>query len=912
MLADGYLNFDTKISTKGFMSGINSIGKGLNSLKGALGSVASAVGVGFSVTAVVNFAKTCKSAYDTQITQETKLATVMKQRMNSSNAEIQAIKDLASAQQELGVIGDEVQLAGAQQVATFLNEEESLKALLPAMNNLLAQQKGINATTGDAVNIGNMFGKVMQGQTSALRRVGITFSEAEEQVLKYGNETERAAMLAKVITNNVGEMNSVLAQTDMGRQKQLSNTLGDIQEQFGKAVQQIEILFLPALSRLSSFLSSVAVQAQKVAQAIANVFGVKSTGNTLPVSGAADADIDLADTTNTTADSSAEAAQNYADIADSAEQTAEANKASLASFDKLNVLTKDDTGSASTTVQADTDSAEAAVEEIADVINSADTTFEIDTDTGVAETSIDRFIQRVKSAREEIKALCEPLKEKLIGLWETLQKVGSFAGENLQNFYNHFLKPLGEWTLGKGLPKLIEIIDKTLQNIDWERLNQSLDNLYKKIEPFAENVGEGLLWFCENILSPLTTWVMNDVVPVFLEILGGAVEVLDGILCAAKDVFVWLWDEFLCPIAEWTGGVIVSILEDIADALGKLSDWINEHQETVQNFIILVGTLGTALGIAWIIYSAVTAFTALGGIMGVVSAIGGVLSGVMAFLTSPITLVALAIAGLIAIGVMLYKNWDEIKEFGLMCWETIKEGLSTAWEKVKNVFSEVGDFFKGVWKKISEGVESAFPGIVSSIKGYIDGVKKTFSGVIDFVKGVFTGDWEKAWNGVKEIFSGIWELFSSVIKDPINLVIDIVNKFISGIEDKINKLLDCVNNLSFDIPDWVPGIGGEHVGFDFSHIDIPEIPHLATGTVVPANYGEFAAILGDNKREPEIVSPVSAMKQVVIEAMAEAGFKVGNSDGDIVINIDGREVFRAVRKQNDSWKRTHGGKSALG
>lgn len=911
MAVDGHLNFDTKINTKGFTSGIGTIGKGLNSLKGALGSVAAAVGVAFSVTAVVNFAKTCKAAYDVQITQETKLATIMKQRMNSSNAEIQAIKDLASAQQELGIIGDEVQLAGAQQVATFLNEEESLKALLPAMNNLLAQQKGVNATTGDAVNIGNMFGKVMQGQTSALKRVGITFSDAEEQVLKYGNETERAAMLAKVITNNVGEMNSVLAQTDMGRQKQLSNTLGDIQEQFGKAVQQIEILFLPALSRLSSFLSSVAVQAQKVAQAIANVFGVKSTGSNVPASGAADADTDLTDTTNATADTSAEAAQNYADIADSAEQAAEANKESLASFDELNVLSKDDTDGVNATVQADTDSAEAAAEEIADVINSADTTLEVDTDTGVAETSIDRFIQRVKSGWEELKDLFEPLKEKLIGLWETLQMVGNFAGENLLNFYNHFLKPLGEWVIGKGLPKLVEIIDKTLQSIDWEKINKALDDLYKKIEPFAENVGEGLLWFCENILSPLTTWVTNDVVPVFLEILGEAVEVLDGILRAAKDVFLWLWDEFLCPIAEWTGGIIVSVLESIADALGKLSDWINEHQETVQNFIIIIGTLGTALGIAWIIYSAVTAFTALGGIMSVVSAIGGVLSGVMAFLTSPITLVAIAIAGLIAIGVMLYKNWDEIKEFGLMCWETIKEGLSAAWEKVKNVFSEVGDFFKGVWKKISDGVESAFPGIVSSIKEYIDGVKKTFSGVIDFVKGVFTGDWEKAWNGIKEIFSGIWESFSAVIKTPINLVIDIVNKFISGIEDKINRLLDCVNTLSFDIPDWVPGIGGDHIGFDFSHIDIPEIPHLARGTVVPANYGEFLAVLGDNKKEREYVTPESDMTNAMINALQAVGLTGGSNDGDIVIVIDGREIFRVTKKEADKYKRTHG-KPAFG
>lgn len=160
----------------------------------------------------------------------------MRQRMGATDKEIQSIKELASAQQEIGVIGDEVQLSGAQQIATFLNEKASLETLLPAMNNLLAQQKGLNATTQDAVTVGNLMGKVMQGQTSALTRVGITFTKAEEAVLKYGTEQERAAMLAQVITNNVGEMNAQLAQTESGKQQQLVNTLGDMKEELGAMV----------------------------------------------------------------------------------------------------------------------------------------------------------------------------------------------------------------------------------------------------------------------------------------------------------------------------------------------------------------------------------------------------------------------------------------------------------------------------------------------------------------------------------------------------------------------------------------------------------------------------------------------------------------------------------------------------
>lgn len=179
------------------------------------------------------------SAYQVQLVAETQIETIMRQRMAATDEQIQSIKNLCSAQQELGVIGDEVQLSGAQQMATFLKSKQSLDVLIPAMNNLLAQQNGLNATNQDAVSIGNMMGKAMQGQVETLQRVGITFDESQKKVLQYGTESERAAMLAKVITQNVGNMNAELAKTDAGKQKQLENTLGDIKEQMGALVQGI-------------------------------------------------------------------------------------------------------------------------------------------------------------------------------------------------------------------------------------------------------------------------------------------------------------------------------------------------------------------------------------------------------------------------------------------------------------------------------------------------------------------------------------------------------------------------------------------------------------------------------------------------------------------------------------------------
>lgn len=175
--------------------------------------------------------------YQTSVVAQTQLATIMRQRMGSTEEEIQSIRDLCSAQQELGVVEDDIAASGAQQMATFLKQKQSLDVLIPAMNNLIAQQDGLNATVQGAVSIGNMMGKAMQGQTEVLQRVGITFDEAQKQVLQYGTETERAAMLAEVITANVGNMNEELGKTDVGRQKQLENALGDIKEQIGSMVQ---------------------------------------------------------------------------------------------------------------------------------------------------------------------------------------------------------------------------------------------------------------------------------------------------------------------------------------------------------------------------------------------------------------------------------------------------------------------------------------------------------------------------------------------------------------------------------------------------------------------------------------------------------------------------------------------------
>lgn len=213
------------------------------------------VGLRSAVSGLQGVLGSYAEAYSNAAVASKKLEVVMRQRMDATDEDIKSIKAVTTAQKELGIISGSVQNAGAQQVSTFLTQASTLRTLIPAMNNLLAQQKGVNATQEDAVSIGNLMGKAMQGQTSALRRVGISFTEAEEQILKYGSESERAATLSKVITNNVGEMNAKLAQTDAGKMKQLQNYIGGIKAKIGSLVVGLQP-YLAAASQVAILVSS--------------------------------------------------------------------------------------------------------------------------------------------------------------------------------------------------------------------------------------------------------------------------------------------------------------------------------------------------------------------------------------------------------------------------------------------------------------------------------------------------------------------------------------------------------------------------------------------------------------------------------------------------------------------------------
>lgn len=179
------------------------------------------------------------SAYSEQSSAETRLAQAMRNTMGASDEEIESIKRLCSEQQRIGIVGDEVQLAAAQELATYLTLSSSLKTIIPVMNDMIAQQLGLGASAESATQIATMLGKVMDGQTEALSRYGYKFDDAQKYILKFGEEEEKAAVLAELVEQSVAGMNEALASTPAGRMQQVANSIGDIKEKLGAIAKDI-------------------------------------------------------------------------------------------------------------------------------------------------------------------------------------------------------------------------------------------------------------------------------------------------------------------------------------------------------------------------------------------------------------------------------------------------------------------------------------------------------------------------------------------------------------------------------------------------------------------------------------------------------------------------------------------------
>lgn len=186
-------------------------------------------------------------------------------------------------------------------------------------------------------------------------------------------------------------------------------------------------------------------------------------------------------------------------------------------------------------------------------------------------------------------------------------------------------------------------------------------------------------------------------------------------------------------------------------------------------------------------------------------------------------------------------------------------------ENFISLFGDVADFITVTWNNVFSPVvnwiaSAIMPTVAPVLSALGNAFLATFEvigkifdcfltscrGVLQFLSGMFAGEWSKMWTGIKNIFKGIWDALPGFVKEPIRAIIGAVNQMIKGIEGGINFAIRMLSRLSFDIPDWVPEVGGKTFGFSISEISLPRIPQLATGGIVDKM---TLALIGESGKE---------------------------------------------------------------
>ena len=188
------------------------------------------------------------------------------------------------------------------------------------------------------------------------------------------------------------------------------------------------------------------------------------------------------------------------------------------------------------------------------------------------------------------------------------------------------------------------------------------------------------------------------------------------------------------------------------------------------------------------------ALTAWNAICAVGTAVTSALGAAFAFLTSPIGLVCVAVAAVIAIGVLLYKNWDTVKEKASQLGGWIVGVFNNLKEKASAAIQEFADKFPVAFAFLS----SVFESWKQTITNIFSGVKQVFQGVVQFISGVFTGDWSKALDGLKNIFSGAFRALSSLALAPLNALKGVVVGAFNAIDTATGGKLSTIKNKVSD------------------------------------------------------------------------------------------------------------------
>lgn len=417
---------------------------------------------------------------------------------------------------------------------------------------------------------------------------------------------------------------------------------------------------------------------------------------------------------------------------------------------------------------------------------------------------------------------------------------------------------------------------------------------------------------------------------------------MDTIHEAIKNTFEQIfnvYDEYLAPafqnITDGFSSLVSSLLDvwnsQVAPFLTTVATeiqtlWETHLQPFVDNLITLVGKIVLAISelwknvleplIAWIVANVVPVITPILETMvktvsSIIGTISDILSGIMETLGGIIDFITGVFTGDWSLA------WQGVQEIFTGIWNALTGFISGIWSTIKSIFtgaiSIIVQFIKTGFNAAKTVITTIFGGIKSFISSIWNGIKSIVIGAVNVLKSYVINGFNYIKSGITgvmntilSIISGIWRGIYNVARTYINYVLSGIQSMVNGIIGGLNSMIRALNHLHFSIPDWVPGLGGKSLGFNLGTISRVSLPRLATGAVLPANQ-PFLSVVGDQKHGTNIEAPLDTIKQALKETLQGMNM---SDNSPIVIEIDGKEVFRAIRNQDRQFiKQT--GKSAF-
>ena len=795
---------------------------------------------------------------------------------------------------------------------------------------------------------------VYTGETETLKRYGVVLTEANlqeyahtlgiEKSVKAMNAREKLILRYKYIMQTLAPVQGDFVRTSNSWANQI-RVLSERWKQFLIVLGTgLKTVLLPVIQALNVLLQAVIKFANVIGQVLSKLFGIQFQT----------ASSGMSDTFDDIGDSALGAADSEEDLADATSAAAKAAKKAVASYDKLNVIQKD-TGSAGGIGGVGGGDA-------------LDLDFgDLDFGESIFDKAKDSLMEDINSLYELGEYIGQKLTDALNKIpWDKVYTGAKNFGTGLAEFLNGLISPelfgaVGR-TIASALNTAIYFALAFGTTFDWKDLGNSLaagvNNFFATfdfaaladtIDAWVQGIWNMIVTFFKNLDYKT---IFSGIAEFFTSLDPETIAILLGFFALKKIIklatSIHIGKAFSEALHEAFKTSFSKLASKIPSMISGVTAALKTAFSSITSFIASAGKILGGIGL--VIGGAITAFknffdmlfNGFNWIKEALMVLGIALAAVGAIILGAPALVAAAVAGVVAavatLVIVIKDNWESIKDFTIKIWNSIKDFFHKLWEGIKEIFQKALEFIKDfihntfelikeivssvmefVWsmikarleliKDIFEAVFGVVRDIISTtfehIKTVFGDIKDVFDNIIQFIRDVFAGNWENIWQDIVNIFESIWNTMVDIAKYPINLVIDLINGLIGGVEAAVNYIANALSAIHFDVPDWVPGIGGKSLGFNFGGVSLPRIPQLAKGAVIPPNK-EFMAILGDQKQGTNIETPLKTM----IEAFNAALDARGNSGGDIIIEIDGKEVFRAVRKQNKEYKNATG-KSAF-